>query len=120
MRVRITADAEMRPDGEMRPGAGTRRLTVGRVIHMGITMPHTASVRDLRNRFPRVRKILEAEGEVLLTESGEAKYRLTPYTKPPGKAAVGVDYWARLTATQPVPITAAQARALHEENRGER
>jgi len=57
---------------------------------------------------------------VLLTESGEAKYRLTPYTKPPGKAAAGVDYWARLTAAQPVPITAAQARALHEENRGDR
>ncbi len=57
---------------------------------------------------------------MLLTESGEAKYRLTPYTKPPGKAAAGVDYWARLTPAQPVPITAGQARALHEENRGDR
>jgi len=46
------------------------------VIHSRITMPATASVRDLRNRFPRVRKIVETEGEVLLTESGKTKYRL--------------------------------------------
>jgi antitoxin (DNA-binding transcriptional repressor) of toxin-antitoxin stability system len=83
-------------------------------------MPSTASVRDLRNRFPQVRKLLETEGEVLLTESGRAKYRLTPYTAPRGKAAARVDYWARLTSSQPTPMTAAQAQALHEENRGDR
>jgi antitoxin (DNA-binding transcriptional repressor) of toxin-antitoxin stability system len=46
-------------------------------------MKSTASVRDLRNHFPKVRKILEEKGEVLLTESGKAKYRLLPSSAPP-------------------------------------
>ena len=83
-------------------------------------MPSTASIRDLRNRFPKVRKILEAEGEVLLTESGKAKYRLTPYAAPPIGIPPPVDYWARLTAYHPNPIQAEEARSLHEENRGDR
>ena len=83
-------------------------------------MPSTASIRDLRNRFPKVRKLLEAEGEVLLTEGGEARYRLTPYTAPPVKTPPPVDYWARLTAYHPSPIPAKEAQSLHEENRGDR
>jgi len=46
-------------------------------------MKKTASVRDLRNHFPKVRKIIEEEGEVLLTESGMAKYELIAYSAPP-------------------------------------
>lgn len=83
-------------------------------------MPTTASVRDLRNRFPRLRKLLETEGEVLLSESGRTKYRLLAYTAPRPKAPAPVDYLARLLSTQPKPLTAAQARTLHEDNRGDR
>ena len=83
-------------------------------------MPATASIRDLRNHFPKVRRILEAEGEVLLLERGAAKYRLTPYTGPRTKAAAPMDYWARLTARQPSPISAEAAQALEDENRGDR
>jgi hypothetical protein len=83
-------------------------------------MPTTASVRDLRNHFPKVRKLVESEGEVLLSESGRIKYRLTLYTPPPVEAPPPVDYWARLTGYQPSPLTAAQARSLHDENRGDR
>jgi len=83
-------------------------------------MPSTASVRDLRNRFPEVRKLLETEGEVVLTESGKAKYRLVPYAPSPKVAAASVDYWARLTSYQPTVMTAAQAQSLHDENRGDR
>jgi antitoxin (DNA-binding transcriptional repressor) of toxin-antitoxin stability system len=83
-------------------------------------MPATVTIRDLRNRFPHVRKLVEAEGEVLLSESGKTKYRLVLHATPPTKVAPRVDYWARLTAHQPKPLSAAQARALHEENRGER
>jgi len=90
------------------------------VIHICITMPATASIRDLRNRFPKVRKLIETEGEVLLTESGEAKYRLTPYTAPSRKSPRPVDYWARLTSYQPKPISAIEAQALDDENRGDR
>jgi len=90
------------------------------VIHYCITMQPTASVRDLRNHFPKVRKILESEGEVLLTESGTARYRLTPYSSPKTKVASTVNYWARLTTYQPEPISAEAAKALDEVNRGNR
>lgn len=83
-------------------------------------MPSTASIRDLRNHFPKVRKILETEGEVLLTESGTARYRLTPYLPPRVKTPAPIDYWARLTSRQPNPISAEAARDLYDENRGDR
>ena len=83
-------------------------------------MPVTATVRDLRNRFPRIRKLVETEGEVLLSERGEARYRLVLHTVRPRRAARPVDYWARLNSYHPVPLTRAQSRALHDENRGDR
>ena len=83
-------------------------------------MSATASIRDLRNHFPKVRKLVEAEGEVLLSENGRTRYRLLLHTEAPAAAAPAVDYWARLTAHQPRPLTAAQARALRDENRGDR
>jgi antitoxin (DNA-binding transcriptional repressor) of toxin-antitoxin stability system len=82
-------------------------------------MPATATVRELRNHFPRVKKLVETEGEVVVTERGVSKYRLTLHTPPP-RQPPPVDYWARLTTSQPRPLTAAAARALHEENRGDR
>ena len=83
-------------------------------------MPATATVRDLRNSFPKVRKLVEAEGEVFLSESGHTKYRLVLHTEPPAKPAAPVDYWARLIAHQPAPLTAAQSQSLHDDNRGDR
>lgn len=83
-------------------------------------MQKTASIRDLRNHFPKVRRIVETEGEVLLTESGEPKYRLTPYSVPLSKSPPPVDYWARLTAYQPTPISPGDAQALAYDNRGDR
>lgn len=83
-------------------------------------MSATASIRDLRNHFPKVRKLVETQGEVLLSENGKTRYRLLLHTEAKTPAAPPVDYWARLTAYQPAPLTAAQARALHDDNRGER
>jgi antitoxin (DNA-binding transcriptional repressor) of toxin-antitoxin stability system len=83
-------------------------------------MPATATIRDLRNRFPKIRKLVESEGEVLLSESGRTKYRLVLHTPVPAKAPPPVDYWRRLTSYHPTPLTAAQSRALHEDNRGDR
>lgn len=83
-------------------------------------MPATASIRDLRNRFPKVRKLVEAEGEVFLSENGKTRYRLLLHTEAPARAAPAVDYWARLTTHQPTPLTPAQARSLHDDNRGDR
>ena len=90
------------------------------VIHLCMTMSGTVSIRDLRNHFPKVRKLVETEGEVLLSEKGRTRYRLTLHTPPLAKAAKPVDYWARLTAYQPAALTSAQARALHDDNRGDR
>ena len=83
-------------------------------------MKTTTTIRDLRNHFPKVRKLVESEGEVLLTERGKPRYRLSLYTPERAEAPPVVDFWARLTAYQPEPITEAEARALHEENRGDR
>ena len=84
-------------------------------------MANSATIRDLRNRFPRVRKMLETEGEVLLTERGRTRYRLTLYTpvhsakEPPPK-----DYLARMKRHQPRALRRVAGRALDEENRGGR
>jgi hypothetical protein len=84
-------------------------------------MPATISVRDLRNRFPHVRKLVEAEGEVLLSESGKTRYRLVLHAEGPAKTAPPAkDYMARLKKFQPRPISKAAAKAIHAENRGER
>ena len=83
-------------------------------------MKATATVRDLRNRFTEIRKRVEAEGEVLVTERGKPRYRLSLYTPPQQKAAAPVDYWIRLNSYQPRPMTKVQSQKLHAENRGER
>lgn len=84
-------------------------------------MAAKASVRELRNQFPKVKRLVEEQGEVLVTEQGTPRYRLTLYTPavregaPPAK-----DYLARLRRHQPRPLGAAAARALDDENRGTR
>lgn len=84
-------------------------------------MRATASVRDLRNRFPQIKKLVEQEGEVVVTEQGTPKYRLTRYSKAGRKPpAPPKDYLKRLRRHQPRPISAAAAKALHDANRGER
>lgn len=84
-------------------------------------MAGTATLRTLRNQFPQVRKLVETEGEVLVTERGTPRYRLLLYTpppKPPGSPPK--DYMARLRRFQKRPLSSAAAKALHEDNRGQR
>jgi antitoxin (DNA-binding transcriptional repressor) of toxin-antitoxin stability system len=81
----------------------------------------TASVRDLRNHFPRIKKIVETEGEVIVTDKGQPKYKLTLYTpEQPVKATPAKDYMARLRRYQPRVLTVAEAKSLIDENRGDR
>jgi antitoxin (DNA-binding transcriptional repressor) of toxin-antitoxin stability system len=84
-------------------------------------MTSTATIRDLRNRFSRVKRLVEAEGEVLVTDRGRPRYRLTLHA-PAGarKAPTPKDYVARLKRFQPRPLGARAANALDEQNRGER
>ena len=84
-------------------------------------MAATATVRDLRNHFPRVKKLVEEQGEVVVTERGTARYRLVLHTPAVGKGAPGrKDYMARLRRYQPRPLSQAEATALDEANRGAR
>lgn len=84
-------------------------------------MAASATVRDLRNHFPKVKRLVEEQGEVLVTEQGTAKYRLVLYTPTVGKrAARPKDYLARLRRHQPRPLSRAEAMALDEVNRGAR
>jgi antitoxin (DNA-binding transcriptional repressor) of toxin-antitoxin stability system len=78
------------------------------------------TIRDLRNNFPKIRKLVESDGEVLLTEKGKPRYRLTLYTPAPTETPPAVDYWERLRAYQPEPISDVDGASLHDENRGDR
>lgn len=82
----------------------------------------TASVRQLRTEFPKVRDMIEREGEVVVTERGQAAYVIRPYNPPPKKKAKAepFDYYARLIKRMPKPISAAASRAIDDLNRGER
>ena len=84
-------------------------------------MAATATIRELRNQFPKVRKLVEEEGEVVVTDQGRPSYRLTRYApaaRTPRPAPK--DYLARLRRHQPHPIDATAARALDDANRGGR
>ena len=79
------------------------------------------TIRNLRNEFPKVKEAVEAEGEVIITDNGEPRYKLVLYT-PTATAKKGraKDYMARMRQHQARALTASAAKALHEENRGER
>jgi hypothetical protein len=84
-------------------------------------MAAKATIRELRNEFPKVRKLIEEEGEVLVTEKGTPRYRLTRYVSRGHKRLPAPkDYLARLRRHQPRPLSAAAARALNNLNRGDR
>jgi antitoxin (DNA-binding transcriptional repressor) of toxin-antitoxin stability system len=83
-------------------------------------MAATASIRELRNNFPRVKKLVETEGEVVVTEQGTPRYRLTRYTPDAKKPVAAKDYLERIRRHQPRPLSAAAASALHDANRGAR
>ena len=84
-------------------------------------MATTATIRQLRNQFPKVRRLVEEEGEVIVTDRGIPKYRLTPYSPPDRKPTPPAkDYLARLRRHQPHPMSASAATGLDETNRGDR
>ena len=83
-------------------------------------MASTTTVRELRNHFPRVRKLLEEEGEVVVTDNGEPRYRLSKLAPSAPKPFAPKDYVARLRRHQPRPLTAAASKGLGDANRGDR
>ena len=83
-------------------------------------MAATTTVRELRNHFPKVRRLLEEEGEVVVTDNGEPRYRLSKLASSSPKPLAPKDYVARLRRHQPRPLTSAAAKGLGDANRGDR
>jgi len=80
----------------------------------------TASIRDLRTRFPQVRRLLEREGEVVVTDRGKPVIVLRNYDAHARSKKTPVDYLKRLRQHMPLSISRADRQALDEAARGER
>lgn len=79
-----------------------------------------ATIRDLRTHFPRLKQVIEREGEILVTEHGRPAYVLRAYRAAARPVLEKIDYLARLKARQSRPLSARTSRALDEANRGDR
>ncbi len=80
----------------------------------------TATIRDLRTRFGHLKQLLTKHGEVILTDHGRPAFVLRPYISRRPARRKGIDYFARLVANQPRPLSWAAAKALEEASRDER
>ena len=80
----------------------------------------TATIRELRTSFPKIRARIEREGEVIITDRGKAAFVLRAYTEKPKKPRPQIDYYARLLSYMPKPMSDAAMKALDEANRGDR
>ena len=79
-----------------------------------------ATIRDLRTQFPRLKQVIDREGEILVTERGRPAYVLRAYRATRHPTVGKIDYLARLKARQPRPLSARASRALDDANRGDR
>lgn len=76
----------------------------------------TASIRQLRTEFPKVRTMIEREGEVVVTERGQAAYVIKPYVAPKKKAPPEpFDYHARLLKRMPKPVSVEASKAMESD-----
>jgi prevent-host-death family protein len=80
----------------------------------------TASIRDLRTQFPKVRRLVEQEGELVVTDRGRPVMLLQSYRERTTAPNTRIDYYARLSRRMPQPLCTAARQALDEANRGER
>ena len=80
----------------------------------------TATIRDLRTRFPKIRRMLEQEGRLIVTDRGRPVILLQPYNERPKRAGASIDYYARLRRSMPRALSSSRRRALDEHDRGER
>ncbi len=79
----------------------------------------TATVRDLRTKFPDLaRRIADGE-EIAITRRGEIVARLLPPAKKTARVRWGKSAAARLRDTSRPALTAAQSTALLDDSRGD-
>ncbi len=72
----------------------------------------TATLRELRTSFPKVRTRVARDGEVIITDRGKAAFVLRAYSKRSKIAKPLPDYYARLLSYMPQPISAEAERRL--------
>src|SRR4051812_8488421 len=71
---------EGRPDEDgLSPDWKTELTPAEAVRHNRLTMA-SVTIRNLRNEFSRVKKVVETEGEVIVTDNGKPRYKLVLYT----------------------------------------
>ena len=80
----------------------------------------TATIRDLRTKFPEVRKLLEREGEVVVTDRGKPVVVLRSYDARSTARVPPVAYYERLRRHMPKRLSKARRQALDEADRAER
>ena len=80
----------------------------------------TATVRDLRTRFPVIKDVIARDGEIIVTDRGRPAYLIRVYVERRVTADTNIDYFARLTGRQPRPLARTASSALDRLNRGDR
>ena len=80
----------------------------------------TATIRDLRTRFPEIRKLLEREGEIVVTDRGKPVVVLRNYEAKPAARTANVSYFNRLKRRMPTALSRANRQTLDEASRAER
>jgi antitoxin (DNA-binding transcriptional repressor) of toxin-antitoxin stability system len=80
----------------------------------------TVTIRDLRTKFPKVRGLVETDGQVIVTEHGQPRFLLQPYRAKSLRKMPAVNFYKRLVTRMPKMLSEAQSRAIDELNRGER
>ena len=74
----------------------------------------TATVRDLRTNFPKLKRMLEDEDEVVITDHG-TPIAVLKRIEPPVKRVRPIDYFGRLKRRMPKPISKRQREALDDD-----
>jgi antitoxin (DNA-binding transcriptional repressor) of toxin-antitoxin stability system len=80
----------------------------------------SASIRELRTDFRRVKRKIEQHGQIIITDNGEPAFLIKALPRKPPKSATAPDYYARLLKHQPKPLSGPQTNAFWEDERGDR
>ena len=77
----------------------------------------TATIRELRTDFRSVKRKIEQQGQIVITDHGEPAYLLTPVPQPSRKSTRLPDYYGRLLKRQPKALSPAATRRFWEDER---
>jgi antitoxin (DNA-binding transcriptional repressor) of toxin-antitoxin stability system len=82
----------------------------------------TATIRELRTDFRGVKRKLEENGHVIITDNGVPSYKLETLPTPPRttQRVSMPDYYARLLKRQPKPMSKEETRRFWDEERDAR